>query len=116
MTESQAVYWAEDLGEMRDIVAEKWRRVDWNELDPRLVPGVLRYLVYGVTPGGFLTSVLENDLSAAVGRADGESLAKLRSTMQFVICFLPDACHGKRETVEKWAESGGILGGALEKN
>jgi hypothetical protein len=48
------------------------------EIIPQLTrEGIMRYVEHGRQPGGFLTSVLCNDLFGAVGKADRENLAAL---------------------------------------
>ena len=49
----------------------------YEAIPERLRAGILRYVDHGIQPGGFLTAVLMNDLGAATGRADPESLQVL---------------------------------------
>ncbi len=57
----------------------------------------LRYPV-----GGFLTAVLENNLSEAFGRADEASQAGLFDIVRYVRWEIPATSHGSREKVEAW--------------
>lgn len=55
-------------------------------------------------PGDFLVSVLENDLAAAVARADPISIAAIKPIMLFVYNELPQNCWGSPEMVRAWQE------------
>ncbi|MBD3404351.1 hypothetical protein GF420_15785 [candidate division GN15 bacterium] len=56
----------------------------------------------GRNPGGFLTACLENNLSRAVGRADGENLEKIPAIALYIFNQLPDPCWGSPEKVANW--------------
>ncbi|MBA3756207.1 MAG: hypothetical protein H0X02_08295 [Nitrosomonas sp.] len=56
-------------------------------------------------PGGFLISVLENDLFEAVGRADSYNLSTLQKICGYVYNDLPSECWGSPEKVSVWADS-----------
>ena len=55
-------------------------------------------------PGGFLTSVLENDLRGACMRADSDSQRCLWDLVGFIYNELPAPCWGSPEKVAKWLE------------
>lgn len=55
----------------------------YEAIPERLRGGILRYVEHGIQPGGFLTAVLMNDLGAATGRADPESLQVLPMIVQW---------------------------------
>ena len=80
---------------------------DCHEEDFANVPGHLReglrdYLVHRQRPGRFLSSVLENNLTDAVLRADEVSLAYLRELVQFLHKSAPALAHGSPAAVEAW--------------
>ena len=52
--------------------------------------------------GHFLTAVLENDLSKAIGHADSENLAKLPAIVAFVYNCIDSRCWGSKEIVKEW--------------
>jgi hypothetical protein len=52
--------------------------------------------------GSFIMAVLENNLHAAISRADGTSWDVIRELMQFVYFDLPADCWGSREAVSAW--------------
>jgi hypothetical protein len=60
-----------------------------------------RYLE-GTPTGGFLRSVLSNDLREAVFTADEEALAGLRALVGFVHNCMPSECWGSRDKVAAW--------------
>ena len=63
-----------------------------------------RYVQDRILPGGFLMSVLTNDLFGAVGRADSENLAALADIVKYVYNELPSGCWGSRDAVYAWVE------------
>lgn len=67
-----------------------------------LKAGLDRYANERIATGGFLASVLRNDLAEAVTRADGTSLAYLREIVWYVHNEMPADCHGSPERVAAW--------------
>ena len=63
---------------------------------------IKRYVEHGVPTGGFLQSVLANDLMEAMGRADMTSRLNLFEICSYVYNEVPIACHGSYEKVEAW--------------
>ena len=63
-----------------------------------------RYVEHKILPGGFLTSVLENDLIESVGKADSTNIKRLPEICKIVYWDLPAACWGSHEKVTKWLE------------
>jgi hypothetical protein len=63
-----------------------------------------RYLNQGISPGSFMTAVLENDLANAVGRADHQNLANLSNIVGYIYNHLPLSSWGSPEKVAKWKE------------
>lgn len=61
-----------------------------------------RYVKHRLEPGGFLRSVLENDLMGAVGRADFMNIKTIPEICSFVYNELPSDCWGDKETVDNW--------------
>jgi hypothetical protein len=52
--------------------------------------------------GGFLTAVLENNLSEALGRADEQNLQTIFHIVAYVYNELPSECWGSPDKVFKW--------------
>ena len=62
------------------------------------------YVANGWEPGGFVSAVLENNLSEAFGRADLENRRDLFEIVQYVYNCIPATCWGSREKVKAWYE------------
>lgn len=72
------------------------------------------YVVRGIAPGGFLRSVLDNDLYGAVVLADSQNLKALKDIAQFFRNYVPDVCKGDKHCVDNWCQYKGLEGrGAL---
>ena len=80
---------------------------DWAARLQRSVPthmheGMVRWIVLGQRPGGFLTAVLENNLKEAVMRADDINARMLADTVGFLYSCAPPMCWGSPEKVKAW--------------
>lgn len=65
--------------------------------------GLIRYLLGGIIPGGFLTAVLTNDLRTAVTLASPvEHLLALPAIVRFLHNEAPSTCAGSPELVGAW--------------
>jgi len=69
-----------------------------------MMPGLLRYIEYGVMPGHFLTAVLENDLKEAVSQADENNMKNLPAYMGYLYNEAPIGCYGSPEIVSAWVK------------
>lgn len=64
---------------------------------------MLNYLYYGFPPGGFFTSVLANDLNAAVNRAHPHiTIEILRSLTSWINADFPKDSYGSYQAVSNW--------------
>ncbi len=70
----------------------------------RMMEKLLEYINHGASVGHFLTAVLCNDLSEAVGRADDENLRNLPAYSTFLYNEAPSTCYGSKEKMEAWLE------------
>lgn len=61
-----------------------------------------QYAATGMPLGSFLMSVLKNDLTQAVGRADDDNLRGIREIVQYVYNELPGTCWGSPDEVKAW--------------
>lgn len=77
---------------------------DMQGVPEHLRDGLLRYIEHGISPGHFLTAVLENDLMGAVGRADSESARGLVGLCTYLYNDAPSGCHGSPEKVAAWVK------------
>ena len=66
---------------------------------------LILYVEHGIPPGGFLTSVLSNDLMGAVGRADVFNLAAIPVIAKFIYNEMPANSHGSLDRVEEFCRS-----------
>jgi hypothetical protein len=67
-----------------------------------MMESLTRYIAQGCPVGDFLSAVLANDLSDAVGRADDENMANLPAYVAYLYNEAPPACRGSREAVRSW--------------
>lgn len=75
--------------------------------------GMERYLLHGISPGGFLTAVLENNLVEAFARADMTNRPRLWDYAKFLHNYapkIPVPAWGSPEIVAKWIKAGGLNG------
>lgn len=68
------------------------------------------YVEAGIRPGGFLTSVLENDLKRAMMSADLRNRQTLYEIVMYVVNELPAISQGSPEKVKGWIEHRGKEG------
>ena len=66
--------------------------------------GLVGYVEHGDC-GGFLAACLANDFTAAVCRADDESVQCLRPIAKFIHCEMPVRCHGSKQLVAEWRKA-----------
>lgn len=68
----------------------------------RMLPGLIRWIEDGVLPGDFLTAVLENKLSEALGKADQENRDNIFAYVLYLYNVTPFDCWGSVEKVKAW--------------
>ena len=71
----------------------------------RMMPGIRRYVEHGVRPGDFLSAVIQNNLSEAIGRADTENLENIPAFVTYFYNECPLGCWGSPEKMKSWMES-----------
>lgn len=81
----------------------------------RVKRAIDNHVLHGHPCGGFVTSVLENNLTEAVGRADEESIVKLRDIVGYLYNCCPGPCWGSPAKVKAWRKTGGIPGWTFEQ-
>lgn len=72
-----------------------------------MMGAIRRYIDHGIPPGSFLTAVIENNLSEAVGRADDENCANLPAFVAYFYNEASSACWGSPEKRRAWITKGG---------
>lgn len=63
---------------------------------------LIRYVDHGIDPGGFLGSVIDNDLEESIGRADQRNLPLIPVYVTWLVNRAPAGCHGSREKRIVW--------------
>ena len=72
--------------------------------------GVVEYILEGREVGGFLQSVIKNDLFEALARADAINLDSLHNYMIFFHNYAPKHCFGSPDAYARWIDIGGLRG------
>jgi hypothetical protein len=72
------------------------------EIPEYMMPGLMRWIEEGVTPGDFLQAVLRNDLRAACEQADNTNKRNLPAYIAFLYNHAPSACWGSDSKVDAW--------------
>lgn len=62
------------------------------------------YLIHGYPPGGFVTSVLTNNLYGAVARADHVNKRNVMAIADWVMNYAPEQSWGSDEAVADWLD------------
>jgi len=80
---------------------------EFNEyyIPERMMPGIKQYVEYGKEPGGFLSAIIQNNLSEAVGRADSENQKNIPAFVAYFYNKCPMGCWGSKEKMESWIDS-----------
>ncbi len=71
-------------------------------IEQRFKESIDLYVSTGCPTGGFLNSVLENNLKEAIGRADDDALENLPHIVAYLYNNVPGCCWGSPENVKKW--------------
>lgn len=82
-------------------------RIDYNDyslIPERMMQSLKNYIEKGERVGGFLTSVLSNDLWRAVGSADDINKPLIPTYVHYLHWESPAECHGSPEHVKAWYE------------
>jgi hypothetical protein len=74
------------------------------DIPEHIFEGLKGYALERQPVGHFLTAVLCNNLSEAIGHADSESLKAIKPIVQFVYNELPGNCWGSPAKVNSWYE------------
>lgn len=64
---------------------------------------LIRWVDEGLYPGGFLESVLSNDLFGAIGQADRQNIVALKDIVMFIYNQVPSNAWGSREKMQNYA-------------
>ncbi len=72
------------------------------EIPDYMREGLRQWVMFGRTPGHFLTAVLKNDLREACVRADDTNVALLLTYVRFLYNEVPGTCWGSKDHVTSW--------------
>jgi hypothetical protein len=64
------------------------------------------YLEHHIPTGGFLRSVLSNNLFESIKRADEGNLKTIHEIVEYIYNKFPTSCYGSPEKVDKWLQKG----------
>ena len=84
---------------------------EMNEFIPEHMHNVLKlYIERGVPPGSFMSAVICNDLSGAMGRADHINQHRIFDIVKWFYNYAPIDCWGNEDKYHGWLERGGLEG------
>lgn len=87
---------------------------DYRLIPQRILISLYEYVNNRQQTGGFLAAVLCNDLFAAIGKADKESLAAIREIVVFIHMEVPSPCYGNAAAVDAWI-NGRVIPKVIER-
>ena len=76
-------------------------------IPPLVKKAIDNHVLHGHACGNFVTAVLENNLSQAIGYADENSLASIKDIVSYCYNQIPGPCWGSKKAVKEWREKGG---------
>jgi len=77
--------------------------------------GVVKYVLFGIKPGNFLSAVISNDLFGAMRRADDINLHNLNKYGVFFTNYAPSNSYGDPASLTEWCSIGGLLRRPMEE-
>jgi len=86
------------------------KTVEWTHIPELTAHALEHYVLTGAPVGGFLTSVLENNLFAAVSNADKDNTVALPQLVKYIYNRCPGGCWGSPGHVQVWQEHRGMAG------
>lgn len=72
--------------------------------------GIVRYVEHGAEPGGFLSNVLENNLTGAAVHADDYNKRRLYEWADLVYNCVPMDARNSKENMTRWMAHRGMRG------
>ena len=83
---------------------------NYDRIPGHMQSGAKLYIEYGILPGGFLTSILCNELKEASWQADNINKEAIPAYVEWLTHDIPADCQGSVEKVQAWADRGGLKG------
>ncbi len=84
--------------------------IKYDKLPEHMRSGAQLYIERGIPPGGFLTAILEHDLTGAIHRADHINRELIPIYVDWMTWDIPAMAHGSPEIVDTWIEQKGMEG------
>ena len=75
-----------------------------------MLGGIVRYLMRGIEPGGFLTAVICNNLVQSYQRADEENKHAMYNYADALYNVFPSGSWGSEAKFNEWIKDGGLIG------
>lgn len=79
---------------------------DYSRIPKHMMESLDLYVSHRIQPGGFLTALLENNLSEAVGRADHINIELIPTYCSYMYNMMPSDSWGSPELVSKYLNGG----------
>ena len=80
--------------------------IKYELLPERLQGGARRWIEGGIRPGGFLSSVIQDNLLDTLGHAYGDmTRADIRDVALWFHWETPSDCHGSPEIITSWQKA-----------
>lgn len=76
--------------------------MNYENIPPKVMAGMKRYVEHGIKPGSFLTAVIQNNLCEALRRADNDSFKAIKDIVGWFFNEVPSLCWGSEEKMMAW--------------
>ena len=80
-----------------------------SKLPQHMVPGLVRYILWGIRPGDFMASMLSGDLFGCLRKADDVNKHSLHAYAIFLYSHAPTDCFENVHNVSDWINQKGAL-------
>lgn len=77
---------------------------NYSTIPEHIHQGFEYYLIHGIKPGSFLSSVIANDLIRSVQCADSINLTQLHNIALWVFDNMPQHSYGSYESLDRWSK------------
>lgn len=83
--------------------------MDFHNIPDYMIGALIRWIAFGISPGSFLTAVLQNDLTMAFAHADGHNSFAMQAYARFLHNEMPSLAW-REKNMREWHENGGLVG------
>jgi hypothetical protein len=60
------------------------------------------YLIHGIHPGGFVSSIIANDIFNAVYKADNINMTRISNITTWIVINMPTSSIGSYDAIKDW--------------